>query len=195
MKLKRKKQTKIQNKIIKKFFKIKAKKIIAYCRFKYILWNMLVFLAIFSLGIISLNEALVYLKIFQPPKSLLYYKAQFYCELIAIGILTVDIANEFVRAKNKAVFVKKNWLMIFIILPAGIFSKALLAFRIFPSFLNTYLIEQTEFFLRLEKIYQGLEKLIQRSQFLRSFVGEILIFYNLIFEKLAELFKILKFLK
>ena len=68
----------------------------------------MVFLAIFSLGIISLNEALVYLKILEPPKSLLYYKAQFYCELIAIGILTVDIANEFVRAKNKAVFVKKK---------------------------------------------------------------------------------------
>ncbi|MCX8163415.1 MAG: hypothetical protein N3D10_02560 [Candidatus Micrarchaeota archaeon] len=169
----------------------KNSKIFYYKKLSYFFWSLSILAALLTLIFIGLMELLWHFHILKPITSQSYLYSQFVAEVIALGILIVELAAGFIKASNKALFIKQNWLAIVAILPIGLFSRGIRTFELLGLLEELYLFRGFQLFGKFTEF----EKIVSSSKVLSSFsevFGRILFFISEILVMFARLLRIFK---
>jgi len=141
-----------------------TKKILKYKRLQYSLWGVAVALSIFLLLSVATTEILSEFQIFPHP-SPEHLKVLEYADMLAIGIILIELGTGFRQAKNKILFLKHNWLAIIAIFPFGAFVRT---GRIFEGL---YILEELSLLRPLQAAtkFRELQLLIPAIEFPAEF--------------------------
>jgi len=105
-----------------------CKQIVGLKKFQYRLWGWTLALAIILLLSITSLDLLSDFQIL-PEISQAHHNVMANGDILAIFIISLELAQGFSHAKNKVVYIKENWLAILAILPIGLFVRVARSFE------------------------------------------------------------------
>jgi len=105
-----------------------ARVIIEHGRLQHRLWTLCVVLSIFSLLLVTMFE-LVGPRLWGWTLSHSRERVLMQLDMLALGVLVLEMGTQFRVAKNKILFLKQNWFIILALLPLGVFVRALRVFE------------------------------------------------------------------
>lgn len=106
----------------------KARIIIEHGRLQHRLWTWCVVLSIFGLLLVTLFDWIgprLWGWTLTPSRE----RVLMQLDMLALGVLILEMGTQFRFAKNKVVFLKANWLIILALLPLGVMVRALRVFE------------------------------------------------------------------
>ncbi|MFH0926996.1 MAG: hypothetical protein V1822_00260 [Candidatus Micrarchaeota archaeon] len=106
----------------------KCRKILALRKLQYRLWGWCVALAILLLVSITAIDVASDFN-FIPAHSVPYNAALLNGEVFAVFIIVLELSHGFTQAKNKALYLKQNWIAILAILPLGMLLRVARSFE------------------------------------------------------------------
>jgi len=116
-----------------------ARAIVEHGKRQHRLWTWCVALAIFALLLVTLFD-LVGPRLWGWTLSASRQRVLAQLDLLALGVLLLEMGAQFNVSKNKVLFLRKNWFLILALLPLGVLVRALRAFeglealRVFQAF-------------------------------------------------------------